>query len=268
MVEMKDIKDIIKVRGGFVIGMVHCLPLPGSPAYQWDVSKIMGQAVEDARTLERGGVDAVIVENTNDNPFTELISKTQVAALSAATALVRQSVNIPVGVDASFNDFEAGLGVAVANDCHFIRVPVFVDTVVNWCGVVGPCAYEVVDMRKRLDAEDVMLLCDVQVKHSNMLQPQVPIEESAKNAAAAGADAIIVTGTTTGEETPIDMIERVKKVVNVPVMAGSGINPVDVCEQFKIADGAIVGSAFKRGGLTTNPVEYKLVRKLMEPLGR
>jgi hypothetical protein len=66
--EMKSINDVIKVRGGFIIGMVHCLPLPGSPSYQGDINKVMEQAVEDAKTLERGGVDAVMVENTNDSP--------------------------------------------------------------------------------------------------------------------------------------------------------------------------------------------------------
>lgn len=266
--EMKDIKDVIKGRGGFVIGMVHCLPLPGSPAFQGDIDKIMEQAVDDAKTLERGGVDAVMVENTNDSPYSEYISKTQVAALSAATALVKKEISIPVGVDASFNDCEASLGIAVANKCDFIRVPVFIDTIVNGCGVLTPCAYKVIDLRKRLHAENIMLLCDIQVKHSHMLLPQVPIEWSATNAVAAGADAIVVTGTTTGEETPIDMIQRVKNVVNIPVMAGSGINPNDIAEQFKIADGAIVGSTFKKNGLTTNPVEYDLVRKLLEPLGR
>ena len=251
---MENISDVIKVRGGFVIGMVHCLPLPGSPSYQGDIDKVMERAVEDARTLERGGVDAVMVENTNDNPFTEFISKTQVAALSAATALVKKEVGIPVGVDASFNDCEASLGIAVANDCDFVRVPAFVDTVVNWCGVVSPCAYKVIDLRKRLNAENVMLLCDIQVKHSNMLLSQVPIEESAKNAVAAGADAIVVTGTTTGEETPIDMIQRVKNVVDIPVMAGSGINPADIAEQFRIADGAIVGPHSRRAALRPIPL--------------
>ena len=77
-----------------------------------------------------------------------------------------------------------------------------------------------------------------------------------------------MTGTTTGEETPIDMIRRVKSVVDLPVLAGSGISPTDVVEQFKVADGAIVGSTFKKGGLTTNPVDYDLVRTLMRPLGR
>ena len=265
---MKDIKDVIKVRGGFVIAMVHCLPLPGSPACRGDMGEVLERAVEDARTLERGGVDALIVENTNDAPFTELLTKAQVAALSAATALVRQAVGIPVGSDASFNDCEASLGIAVANGCDFVRVPVFVDTVSNWCGVVNPCAHKVIELRHHLGADDVMLLCDVQVKHSSMLLPQVSIEESAANAEAAGADAIIVTGTTTGEETPIDMIRRVKSVVDLPVLAGSGISPTDVVEQFKVADGAIVGSTFKKGGLTTNPVDYDLVRTLMRPLGR
>ena len=64
-----DIREVFGVGKQFVIGMVHCLPLPGTTGYGGSVEKIYAQAVQDALTLEESGVDAVIVENMGDSPF-------------------------------------------------------------------------------------------------------------------------------------------------------------------------------------------------------
>ena len=64
-----DIRERFGVGKKFVIGMVHCLPLPGTVGFAGDCEKIYAQAVLDARTLEESGVDAVIVENMGDGPF-------------------------------------------------------------------------------------------------------------------------------------------------------------------------------------------------------
>ena len=116
--------------------------------------------------------------------------------------------------------------------------------------------------------DGVMVLADIQVKHTNMLLPHVSIEQSAKNAAACGADGIIVTGSAIGMETPIEMIEKVKKVVPVPVIAGSGVNAANIGEQLKIADGAIIGSSLKEGGIVSNPISGRLVKEVLAGLNR
>ena len=79
-----------------------------------------------------------------------------------------------------------------------------------------------------------------------------------------GADAIIVTGASTGQATPIDMIRDVRNVVKVPVLAGSGFSASNCVSQLPYIDGAIVGSSFKEGGILTNPVDENRVRTLME----
>ena len=61
--------DLLGKGHPFIIGMVHCRPLPGSPRYEGDMQKIIQLAVEDAVTLEKAGVDALIVENMGDDPF-------------------------------------------------------------------------------------------------------------------------------------------------------------------------------------------------------
>lgn len=260
-----DIRSVISQGNKFVIGMVHCLALPGTAEFGGDVKKIMDQAVADALTLERAGVDAVIVENMNDNPFGALLDTPQVAALSAATARVRDAVSIPVGVDAAFNDCVASLSIAKANGCQFVRVPVFVDTVLFTNGLITPCSKLCMETRRNLEATDVMVLADVQVKHSHPVI-EVPVETSAKEAVSCGADAIIVTGSAIGVETPIDMIRRVKSVVDVPVIAGSGVKAENIDDQLNIADGAIIGSSLKKGGDVHNPIDYDLVREVLDAL--
>lgn len=261
-----DIREIIACNKKFVIGMVHCLPLPGTAGFDGDCEKILNQAVEDAITLEKAGVDAIIVENMGDTPFSALLDTPQIAALSAATALVKKAVKIPVGVDAAFNDCVTSLSIAKINNCDFIRVPVFVDTVEFYDGIIKPCARLCMLTRKNLDAENIMVLADVQVKHTNMVLPQVTIEASAKAARDCGADGIIVTGSAIGVETPIDMIKKVKKVVNIPVIAGSGVNAQNIDEQLSIADGAVIGSSLKKDGVITNPISYELVREVLNGL--
>ena len=80
------------------------------------------------------------------------------------------------------------------------------------------------------------------------------------------ADGIIVTGTQVGEETPLDLIKRVKNVVNLPVFAGSGVNAENIHDQLQTADGAIIGSSLKEGGILTNPISYELVKKVLDGL--
>lgn len=247
-----------------LFGMVHCLPLPGTAGYDGSMMRIIQQAVQDAETLEKAGVGAIIIENMNDNPPAVKMDMEQMAALAVVSALVKERVKVPVGIDAAFCDWEASLCIGNAVEADFIRIPVFVDTVVTASGMVFPCAREVMKKRKELGAENILLLCDVQVKHSHMLVKEISIEESASTAEEAGADAIIVTGAHTGQAAPIDTLKRLRSIVRVPLLVGSGFNARNAAEQWPFVDGAIVGSAFKKDGVLTNPIDFELTSKVVK----
>jgi len=258
--------NCFEINSKTIIGVVHCLPLPGTANFDGDFNKILQQAIQDAKTMEQAGVDAVIVENMGDTPFAAKMGVEQITALSAAAALVKQAVAIPVGIDAAFNDCKTALSIAAIIGGAFVRIPVFVDTVVFTDGVIVPCARECMITRKQLGIEHVKVIADIQVKHTHMLLPHITIEQSAKSAVECGADGIIVTGSLIGEQTPLEMIKRAKSVVNIPVFAGSGVNKNNINQQFEIADGAIIGSSLKEDGVITNPISYHLVRELVDAL--
>ncbi|KKK38919.1 photosystem I assembly BtpA [Mesobacillus campisalis] len=247
-----------------VIGMVHLLPLPGTPMFAGDVQAIYDQALLDAKTLEEGGVHALMIENFGDMPYKKTIEIEQVAALAAVSAVVKQQTDLQIGIDAAFCDYKAAISIAQAVQADFVRLAVFVDTVESFNGIMEPCAGEALAYRKAIGANHVGILADVQVKHAHMLVPSVPIEESAKVAVSCMADGIIVTGTHTGGETPLDSIKRVKAVVDCPVIIGSGVSAKNIKEQLSIADGAIVGSSLKSTSDPASPIDLEKVKSLVE----
>jgi membrane complex biogenesis BtpA family protein len=259
-----DITAEMKTRGRFIIGMVHCLPLPGTMKYGNNVEKIMRKAVADAEIIERAGADAILIENTLDVPTGAEMDMAQVVALASVAARVGEVVSIPFGIDATFNDCVAGISIALATGASFVRCTAFVDTVITAGGVISPCARKAVLYRRSLGAEHVKILADVHVKHSFMLAPHISIEESAALAQRSGADAVIVTGSSAGVETPLDSLRRVRKAVTLPIVVGSGFNVANAEEQFGLADGAIVGSAFKEGGDLWKPVDFELAKRLVD----
>ena len=52
-----------------VIGMIHLMPLPGSPGYGGDLGAIREAALRDADALFTGGVHGLMIENFGDVPF-------------------------------------------------------------------------------------------------------------------------------------------------------------------------------------------------------
>lgn len=51
------------------IGMIHLLPLPGSPGWAGSMESVTAAALADAQSLQQGGMTAVMIENYHDIPF-------------------------------------------------------------------------------------------------------------------------------------------------------------------------------------------------------
>lgn len=255
-----DIVNRMQAGEKIAIGMVHLLPLPGTLHYGGAIQPIINRAVQDARTLERAGFDALIVENVNDAPFEgEKMTPFQIAALAIVCDHVRRNVEIPVGIDACGESIE-GLIIGSMTGVSFVRIPYFVDIRIGQYGVIQPNGAQAVMTRKRSGLEHIRILADVQVKHTYPLCREIPVEASAHWAKAVGADAIIVTGLATGMETSVETMQRVKNAVELPVVVGSGMNTRNAAKQFEICHGAIVGSALKENGDLRNPVDEALAR--------
>ena len=112
---------------------------------------------------------------------------------------------------------------------------------------------------------DVLIFADVDVKHSVALVKE-PLIELVARCKEEGADAVILTGTKTGENAKIEDIMEVKKQLgeSFPIIVGSGIKPATVKQYLQYADGVIVGSSIKIDGNVRNGVDSERVRLLVE----
>jgi membrane complex biogenesis BtpA family protein len=113
-------------------------------------------------------------------------------------------------------------------------------------------------------AADVKIFADVGGKHAVPLAP-VDLEQHARDLTHRGlADGLVVSGQATGAATPLADVKRVRDAVpGVPVLVGSGATPDTAAELLSLADGLIVGTALKRDGDVSAPVDPARVRRLV-----
>ncbi len=83
------------------------------------------------------------------------------------------------------------------------------------------------------------------------------------------SEAIVVTGSGTGKETPLIKIRDFKTLCgNKPLIIGAGLDVSNVVEQLHFADGAIVGSCFKPYKRTQEMVSRELVKEFMTEVNK
>ena len=261
---MNKPRSISPLRHGAMIGMIHLLPMPGTPRYGGSVQAIIDHAMADAESLRNGGIDAIMVENYGDIPFRKSgLEPHTIALMALIAAQIKQATQLPLGVNALRNDPLAALGIAAACGGAMIRVNVHTAAMVTDQGIIEGDARGTIDYRTKLHA-DVKILADVSVKHAMPLVP-FPIEELAGDATERGlADALIVTGSRTGAGVAIEELRRARQSTHVPVFAGSGVSDATVRDILAECDGAIVGSWLKQKGDVAAPVDATRVQRLME----
>ena len=248
-----------------LIGMVHVAPLPGSPRWDGSMERVIAAAVADARALIEGGMDALLIENHGDAPFTPgRVEPATVAGLAVVAREVRSALpGATLGINVLKNDARSALAIACAVGARFIRVNVHAGAVVADQGLVQADAYQTLRDRRLLGA-DIKIFADVGGKHATPLAP-VDLEQHARDLRHRGlADGLVVSGPATGAATSVADIKRVRGAVpGVPILVGSGATPDTAAELLSIADGLIVGTALKRHGDVASPVEPERVRRLV-----
>ncbi len=238
-----------------ITGMIHLLPLPGAPGFAGSVDAVRERALADAAALAEAGVDALMVENYGDVPFhREARDPVTVAVMTHLVAELRREVPLPLGVQVLRNDAIAALAIAAATGAAFIRVNVLSGVMVSDQGIIEGCAAELMRLRARI-APDIAVWADVFVKHATPLG-SVSLADAVRDTVERGcADAVIVSGTATGSPADPDDIRTVRSASTRPVIIGSGVTEDSVADLLAMADAVIVGTAVKRDGITTNPVD-------------
>jgi membrane complex biogenesis BtpA family protein len=249
-----------------VIGVIHVGALPGTPASALTVEALTEVAVREAAAYRDGGVDGLMVENMHDVPYLRGgVGPEVVASMAVVARAVKAEAGLPVGVQILAGANVEAVAVAHAAGLDYVRVEAYAFAHVADEGLIQSSAAELLRFRKKIGADGVRVWADVKKKHSaHAITADVSLGETCAAVEFMRADAVIVSGTATGEPPRAADVTEAGSHCRIPVLLGSGVSPENVAEFYAAADGFIVGTYFKEGGRWSNTVESARVGRLVE----
>ena len=252
-----------------VVGVRPLPPLPGSarggPASS--MTTVLEAIRRDAATYREAGIEMVIVENYGDLPFVKgRVDAAVSSAMTRVVDLVQSEFDLTVGVNVLRNDVQTAVSIAAMTGARFVRANVYIGVMQTESGIIEGCAHAVQAELKRLGAE-VEVWADLDVKHAAPLVQRSLADQADDAIDRAFASALIITGKATGAAADREAVTTLRAAMpNARIYVGSGANERTI-PQLPGATGFIIGTAMKRDGIVTNPVDPGRVRAILNAAG-
>jgi membrane complex biogenesis BtpA family protein len=238
-----------------IIAMVHLLALPGRPQHDQaaGLTAIIDAAARDVQVLQEAGVDGLLFCNEADLPYQLTVGPAAVAAMAAVIGELKREISRPFGVNLVWQPI-ASLAVARATGASFIR-EVITGVYESDLGLMQPDFGAIGAYRADIGAQSVALFANITPEFASSAGHRT-IEERARSAVYLGVEALLVSGQITGAPTDLRQLCEVKAAVpGTAVLANTGVTAKTVGDVLDCADGAIVGTALKAGGITWNAAD-------------
>ena len=263
MKTMDKFKSLPWRREKPIIGTIHLQALPGSVHHSQPIQDLISSAKEETKTLVKAGIDGILIENYGDYPYvrTENPSETT-AAMTLITSTLKNMFQVPIGINILRNSCTQAMSVASVCEIDFIRCNIFTSAYVTDQGIIQGEARKVLLKRKKLNS-NVLVFADIFCKHASPISNRGLLEEAQDAIFRGSADAIIITGHRTGVPPRKEDLIKLKEQNLGPILIGSGLTTENYNELMQFADGAIVGSYFKRNGDISQSVDFERVSSLL-----
>ncbi len=248
-----------------IIAMCHFDALPGDPYYDevGGMEKVVANAKADFLALQEGGVDAVMFSNEFSLPYLTDVKTETVAAMARIIGELKPLIKIPFGVNVLWDPMKS-LDLAKAVDAAFVR-EIFTGVYGSDFGLWNTNVGETIRHQHRIGAENVKLLFNIVPEAASYLGDRDIISVAKSTVFNNRPDVLCVSGLTAGVETDSTVLKQVKDTVpNTVVFANTGVRLTNVEEQLSIADGAVVGTTFKKDGVFENHVDLERVKEFMD----
>lgn len=248
----------------WIVAMCHLAALPGDPGY--DNASGIEQVVEFARkdllALQEGGVDAVMFSNEFSLPYLTQVEPLTIASMARIIGELLGEIKIPFGVNVLWDPI-ASLDLAVAVGAKFVR-EIFTGVYASDFGLWNTDAGATVRHQHRIGGNNIRLFFNIVPEAASYLANRDIVEIAKSTVFNNHPDAICVSGLTAGVQTDLSTLKKVKEAIpDTVVVSNTGVRIDNAKEQLSIADGAIVGTAFKHDGIFENHVDGSRVREFM-----
>jgi len=260
---MEWIQQVFKTRKP-IIAMCHLQPLPGDLYYDRDggMEKVVDCARREFLGLQEGGVDAVMFSNEFSLPYLTKVNPETTACMARIIGELMPLIQIPFGVNVLWDPY-ASIDLAAATGALFIREimsGVYASDFGLWDTDCGAIARH----RARLDQQNLKLLYNIVPEASKYLVDRDIADIAKSTVFNCRPEVICVSGMTAGVGADMGVLERVKNAVpGTAVFANTGCKVETIEGILKIADGAVVGTTFKKDGVFENSVDKARVEAFM-----
>lgn len=248
-----------------IIAMCHFQPLPGDPHFAKDstMACVVEQARKDLKALQNGGVDGIMFSNEFSNPWLTRVEPITVASMARVIGELLSEITVPFGVNVIW-DPKASLDLAVAVGAKFVR-EIISGVYASDFGLWNTNAGETVRHQYRIGASDVKLIYNLVPEAAKYLAARDFADIARSTVFNTRPDALCVSGLTAGTEIDVSILASIKKAVpETVVFANNGVRLENVEEQLALADGAVVGTTFKKDHVFKNTVDQNNVKKFMD----
>ena len=235
-----------------IIAALHLPPFPGSANPEAQSLEVITQyALRNTHSAVNAGVTALYLQDLGEYPVPPTVQPHTVAGVTAVgVALRREFPDLNLGVCLVSHGAREPLAIAQAIGAQFVRLKVYVGAMVKAEGLLQGCAYEAIQYRAQIHAEEIAILADVYDRTGEPLG-RMPLAEEANMAATFGrADGLILTGRSLDES--VSMLNEVRATgIKVPLLLGGGATAETLDRVRALVSGIIVSTAFKKiGGWT------------------
>ena len=261
---MSWLKDVFATEKP-IIAMCHFDPLPGDPSYdaQKGLPWVLERVRRNLRALQEGGVDAVMFSNESSLPYLTKVEPITYVTMARVIGEVMRDITVPHGVNVLW-DPVATIDLAVATGARFVR-EIFSGVYASDFGLWNTNAGEVVRHQHRVNGAGVRLLYNIVPEAAAYLGQRSLADIARSTVFNDRPDALCVSGLIAGVASSADALRQVKAAVpDALVFANTGVNLANVEEQLRVADGAVIGTTFKRDGYIWNEVDPARVAQLMK----
>jgi membrane complex biogenesis BtpA family protein len=260
---MTWLKDLFHVEKP-IIAMCHLKALPGDPGYnpQTGMDAVIEAARADLRALQDGGVDAVMFSNEASLPYLTKVEPITLACMARVIAELRGDIRAPFGVNVLW-DPAASIDVAVSTGASFVR-EIFTGVYASDYGLWNTNCGEIIRHQHAVHGQHVRLFFNIVPESAVYIAERHVVDIAKSTVFVAKPDALCVSGLTAGTETPVETLRLVKEAVpDTPVFANTGVRLANIEQMLAVADGAIIGTTFKREGYIWNEVDGQRVSIFM-----
>lgn len=248
-----------------IIAMCHLNALPGDPYFdaKGGMVDVINWAHKDLNALQDGGVDAIMFSNEFSLPYLTKVETVTTAAMARIIGELMPKIRIPFGVNVLWDPI-ASLDLAITVGAKFVR-EIFSGVYASDFGLWDTNCGKVIRHQYKIGAQDVKLLFNIVPEAAKYIGDRNIVDIATSTVFNHRPDALCVSGLTAGAETDAQTLQLVKNAVpETIVFANTGVRPQNVAEQLSIADGAVVGTTFKKDSKFENHVDQARVKDFME----